>query len=106
MMSARQFALDFAPAWIDVALDRRFGGVIERFDGRGRPVFDEPKTTLVQARTIFSLAQLYLVTGNENLLIAARDVYAFMAAHLRLPHGGYRYSIEPAGDAGTDQKAS
>lgn len=106
MMSARKFALDFVPAWIDMAQDRQFGGVVERLDGNGHPVHGEPKTTLVQARTLFSLAHLYLVTGNEALLVAARDVHAFMAAHLRLPHGGYRYSVEPNGDPGTDPKGA
>ena len=106
MMSARKFALDFVPAWIDMAQDRQFGGVVERLDGNGHPVHGEPKTTLVQARTLFSLAHLYLVTGNEALLVAARDIHAFMAAHLRLPHGGYRYSVGPNGDPGTDPKGA
>lgn len=106
MMTARDFAHDFVPAWIDLAQDRHFGGVVERLDRDGHPVQGEPKTTLVQARTIFSLAQLYLVTGNQALLVAARDVHAFMTTYLRLPHGGYRYSVEPNGEPGTDQKGA
>lgn len=105
MMTARRFALDFVPAWIGLAQDRQSGGVVERLDANGRPVQGEPRTTLVQARTIFALAQLYLVTGNPALLDAARDIHAFMTAHLRLPSGGYRYSVEPNGEIGSDPKS-
>ncbi|RCS25333.1 hypothetical protein DUT91_00490 [Phyllobacterium salinisoli] len=102
MTSATAFAMDFVPRWIAFATDQQAGGLVERLDGEGRPVFGEPKTTLVHARTVFSLAHLCLETGNSALLGPARRIHAFMDAHLRHPEGGYRYAIDPDGSLRED----
>ncbi|PRD44896.1 hypothetical protein C5748_05855 [Phyllobacterium phragmitis] len=97
MTSATAFATDIVPRWIAMAADHKRGGLVERLDGEGRPVFGEPKTTLVHARTVFSLAHLCLATGNSTLLDSARKIHAFMDTHLRHPEGGYRYAVDPDG---------
>jgi len=106
MMTAGQFANDFVPKWIEVVRDHELGGVVERLDDAGQPVHGEAKTTLVHARTVFSLAHLHLLTGNEALLAAAGDVYRCMAEQLRLPNGGYRYSVQAAGNVGDEAGGS
>lgn len=95
-VGAARFACDLVPRWYSVARDVQ-GGVVERLDGAGRPVRGEPKTALVQARTVFSLAHMHLATGDGRLLAAAREVYVFLDAHLRDGDGGYRFAVAADG---------
>ncbi|UIJ73695.1 AGE family epimerase/isomerase [Aurantimonas sp. HBX-1] len=91
-VSADTFARGFMPRWYEAARDPA-GGVYERLGLDGLPVdAAEPKTTLVQARTVFTLAHLALATGDRRLLDAAREVYGFLDAALRDEEGGYRLS--------------
>lgn len=99
MLTASKFATDFVPAWIDLARDREYGGVVQRLDFDGHAVVGEMKSTLAHARTVFSLSHLYLHTGDASLLRAARDINDFMMAHLRSSEGGYRYAVECDGRA-------
>lgn len=87
----------FVRRWLELALDEAHGGVFDRLDMDGQPVADDPKTTLVQARIVFTLAHLHLATGDPRLLDAARDVYRFLDSRLRDEDGGYRYSVAPDG---------
>jgi mannose-6-phosphate isomerase len=91
------FASDFVPRWLKVACDPVCGGIVERLDADGQPVSGEPKTTLVQARTVFALVHLYLVTRDPVLLEAARQVHGFLDAHLLDPDGGYRVAVHADG---------
>ncbi|HEV7436896.1 MAG TPA: AGE family epimerase/isomerase [Pseudorhizobium sp.] len=102
MSSAKAFATIFVPEWIEVARDRDFGGVVQRLDEGGGPVKGEKKTTLASARTVFSLAHLYLYTANPALLTAAKDINLFMTTYLRLPGGGYRCAVECDGRPSAD----
>ncbi len=102
MLTATKFATEFVPAWIDRARDRDHGGVVQRLDQHGSAVEGEKKSTLAQARTVFSLAHLYLHTGDASLLAAARDVSGFMTTYLRSSQGGYRFAVEYDGRASTD----
>jgi mannose-6-phosphate isomerase len=97
-LDAGSFAAHFVPRWLELARDEAHGGVFDRLDMEGRPVAGDPKTTLVQARIVFTLAHLHLhlATGDTRLLDAARDVYGFIDQHLRDEDGGYRFSV--AGD--------
>ncbi|MDN5785749.1 AGE family epimerase/isomerase [Pseudorhodobacter sp.] len=94
MNSARHFACRFMPAWVDRALPHGSdpAPVIESI---GAP--DAPATTLTQARIIFTLAHLHLVTATPGLLEAARRIYRHMIAQLRDKDGGFRLSVAPDG---------
>ncbi|WP_157014261.1 AGE family epimerase/isomerase [Mesorhizobium xinjiangense] len=91
-LAASRFATQFVPRWYDHMRDPLGGGVFERMDAAGRAVKGDTKTSLVQARTVFTLAHLYNETGNSRLLDAARDVHAFLDDRLRDADGGYRFA--------------
>ncbi len=90
---ARRFARETVPLWLERALDAGDGpaAVAESFDETGR------RTTLVQCRTVFTLAHLGRATGNQRLLEAALRVQGFVAAYLKDPDGGHRHSVAPDG---------
>ncbi|MCO6392586.1 hypothetical protein GTW25_16290 [Aliihoeflea aestuarii] len=91
-MNASTFALDFVPRWLE-AVRAPSGGLFERLDLQGRPVAaDEPRTSLVHARTAFALAHLSMATGDARLLDGARHAYVFLDGSLRDENGGYRLS--------------
>lgn len=91
------FATHFAPQWYIRARDPR-GGVFEKLGIDGLPVeADGPKTTLTQARIVFALAHLYLVSGERRLLDAAIEVHRFLDEHLRDEDGGYRLAVAADG---------
>ena len=89
---AKWFVSDLLPRWLRVAM-RPDGFVAESLDADGRPD-DAPPTVLTQARTVFALAHLHLVTGDPTFLTAARRIHAAMDATLRDPDGGYRVSAD------------
>lgn len=92
-LAASRFAARFIPAWLDIALPPGDGPapVVEALGDDG------PRTTLAQCRTAFMLAHLHLVTGRQDLLVAAVRICDFAMAHLRDPDGGFRYAVAPDG---------
>jgi mannose-6-phosphate isomerase len=92
--AANSFASQFIPAWLDVALPHGEGpsAVCESIGAS-----DAAPTTLTQARTVFTLAHLHLVTGTPGLLKAADRIYRHMVAQLRDADGGFRFSVGPEG---------
>lgn len=92
--AAARFADTFLPAWLDIALPAGTGPapVVEELPDRGGP-----STTLAQARTAFMLAQLGRLTGQDNLIAAAKRVAGFLTASLRDPDGGSRFAVNPDG---------
>lgn len=97
MSGAGGFAALLVPGWWALARDAARGGVFERLDLGGKAAPEEPKTTLCQARVVFTLAHLHLATGEPRLLDKAQEVYGFFDAHLRDARGGYRLSAEADG---------
>lgn len=93
--AATDFAQCLMPDWLKVALPP--GGdpapVVEALGDDDTP----QRTTLVQCRTVFSLAHLYLVTGRPEFLEAARRIQAFVMRHLRDEDGGFRFAVATDG---------
>jgi mannose-6-phosphate isomerase len=92
--NSRWFVADFLPRWLDQAMTEQ-GVVIEAMTVHGRPDVRAP-TTLTQARLVFALAHLNLLTQDRRFLEAARAIHGFMETALRDPAGGYRLSTESA----------
>lgn len=95
------------PKWIKAVTDAEFGGVMDRLGADGQPHAGDPKTTLVQARILFTMAHLECaghgsVMGRET----AKTAYAFLMGPLRHPDGGWRMAVArdgmPTGDPAHD----
>jgi len=92
MRNAQWFVADYLPRWLTRAMiNQKF--VIEALNIDGQPDALAP-TTLTQARVVFALAHLHLVTRDQRFLDVARDIHAFMDGALRDPDGGYWQSTE------------
>lgn len=94
MNSAHHFASHLMPSWLRLALPQG-DGPAPFLECIGTP--DAPATTLTQARIVFTLAHLHLVTGTPGLLDAARRVYRHMIEQLRDEDGGFRLSVVSKG---------
>lgn len=92
--AANRFAMEFMPAWLEIALPHGTGPapVLESLDAPNAPA-----STLTQARIVFALAHLHLVTGAPGLLAAAQRIYRHMAAQLRDADGGFRLNVSAEG---------
>ena len=95
------------PGWIDRVTDTEFGGIRDRLDRAGQPFADDPKTTLVQARILFTMAHLELAGhGGPAVRDAAKAAHAFLMGPLRHPDGGWRRAVArdgaPTGDRADD----
>lgn len=77
------------PGWINAVIDTEYGGIRDRLGPNGRPIATDPKTTLVQARILFTMAHLELAGhGSPAIRGAADTAYAFLMGPLRHPEGG------------------
>lgn len=90
------------PFWIATARDDRHGGFFDRLSSAGEPYEDDPKTTLVQARMLFTCAHARLNGGGEDCVAGAETALAFLTEHLRDPSDGgfYRAVGRDGGPAG------
>lgn len=77
------------PWWLVQARDSVRGGFFDGLTEDGEPITDRPKTTLVQARLLFTLSHLYRQRGESQLLKGARHAYRFLMGPLSTGDGGY-----------------
>jgi mannose/cellobiose epimerase-like protein (N-acyl-D-glucosamine 2-epimerase family) len=83
------------PDWLARVADPR-GGVYDLLDAAGTPSIDGPKTVLAQARTLFTLAHLALLSG-EPALVRAADRQASALPPFRKAPGLYQRALAPDG---------
>lgn len=86
---ARRFRNDWLPDWLARVQDPQGGGVFDALDAQGRPDPQADKTLLAQARVLFTLAHLALLTRQNDALIAAAARQIEMLARYRKPNGLY-----------------
>lgn len=90
------------PWWLVQARDSVRGGFFDALTEDGVPIIDRPKTTLVQARLLFTLSHLYRQKGESQLLKGAREAYRFLTGPLGADDGGYVRAVgrdgRPTGD--------
>src|SRR5690606_3015365 len=63
------------PWWLEQARDSVHGGFFDALTEDGVPLNDDPKTTLAQARLLFTLSHLYLQKRDDRLLDGARAAH-------------------------------
>ncbi|MBW8444340.1 MAG: AGE family epimerase/isomerase [Arenimonas sp.] len=86
------------PWWLDRARDTIHGGFFDRLTEDGVVEADDPKSTLVQARLLFTLSHLHLHKPDDRLLEGARAAYRFLTEHQRDPQdGGYVRTVDRSG---------
>lgn len=86
------------PWWLEQARDTLHGGFFDRLTEDGVVQVDDPKSTLVQARLLFTLSHLYLRKPDDRLLDGARAAHRFLTEHLRDPRdGGYVRAVDRTG---------
>jgi mannose-6-phosphate isomerase len=91
---------DALPFWTARALDERYGGFFDRLSQTGEPYVDDPKTTLVQARMLFTCAHARLAGGGAECEAGAEAALAFLTAHLfDREAGGFFRAVGRSGDA-------
>ena len=81
------------PFWAQHGVDRDCGGFHERLDADRRPVVQDGKRTMVQARQVYVFAQAALSGRLAEAADLARAGYDFLLAHCRHPGGGWRYRV-------------
>lgn len=87
------------PFWITTARDRQHGGFFDRLSAEGRPYADDQKTTLTQARMLFSCAHARLHGGGVECREGAEAALTFLADHLRDgADGGFHRAVGRDGD--------
>lgn len=87
------------PFWVERARDRQNGGFFDRLSASGEPYAEDPKTTLVQARMMFTCAHARLNGGGSECVDGAEAALAFLADHLRDPaDGGFYRGVGRDGD--------
>ena len=88
------------PGWLARARDRRHGGIFDRLGPDGDAQADAPKSTLVHARTLFTLSHLMLLGADDPAYReGAEAALSFLDQHLRTPEGGYFSAVARDGDA-------
>ncbi|MEF2549955.1 AGE family epimerase/isomerase [Aurantimonas sp. A2-1-M11] len=87
------------PFWIGRAQDPQHGGFVDRLSAGGEPYVEDPKTTLVQARMLFTCAHARLNGGGSECVDGAETALAFLTDHLRDPvDGGFFRAVGRDGD--------
>jgi mannose-6-phosphate isomerase len=83
--AAGRFAPEFMPRWLEIAMPEGRGPapVLESLDDDRHEI-----STWAQARTVFTLAHLGLLTGRADFIAQAIRIKEFMTAHLLRPDGG------------------
>lgn len=85
-----QFWAETLPNWIKVVVDVEEGGVFDRIVDGGRAEPRDPKSTLVHARTLFTLAHLEVAGhGNCAMRATAALTRAYLMKSLTHPDGGW-----------------
>ena len=86
------------PWWLEQAHDPIHGGFFDRLSEDGIAQVDDPKSTLAQARVLFTLSHLCLHKPDDRLLDGARAAHIFLTKHLRdRLDGGYVRAVDRTG---------
>jgi mannose/cellobiose epimerase-like protein (N-acyl-D-glucosamine 2-epimerase family) len=94
----RHLLEELLPYWAERGVDRQHGGFHNRLDGQGRPLPDDFKRLLVQARQIYAFSQgARLGAGRGALEIAARGVAFLEDAFRDRAHGGWFHTAAADG---------
>lgn len=91
------FLFDALPRWLAVAQDDS-GAVAERLEAPGNPSVSPERTTLTQARLVFTFAHLHLATGAPWMRNAAIAIHGYLDGALRDEDGGYRVAALASGE--------
>lgn len=86
---------EFLPAWLARVHDEQ-GGVFDTLAADGTPILVAEKTVLAQARILFTLSHLALLSGNPALVAAAGHQAAFLPRFRKAP-GLYRRALRRDG---------
>jgi mannose/cellobiose epimerase-like protein (N-acyl-D-glucosamine 2-epimerase family) len=84
------------PFWRERILDPA-GGFFEALDGNGRPVLDNRRTTLTQARLTYVFSHAYMLGGDPSFRAAAQHGVAFLMRAARAPDGGWFHAVSVDG---------
>ncbi|MGR3497695.1 MAG: AGE family epimerase/isomerase [Limimaricola soesokkakensis] len=90
------FLFDALPGWLELAQDDS-GAVAERLEAPGKPLASPERTTLTQARLVFTFAHLHLATGSPWMREAAIAIHRYLDTALRDEDGGYRVAALASG---------
>lgn len=92
---ATWFWTEFLPGWLARVHDDQ-GGVFDTLAADGTPMLAAEKTVLAQARILFTLSHLALLSGNPALVAAAEHQAAFLPRFRKAP-GLYRRALRRDG---------
>ena len=85
-------------AWYPRAVDREHGGFLSRFDADWRPVGDQRKMIVTQARHTWTTAQAAMWTGDAAYAELTRHGVAFLRDVMwDAEHGGFFWLVERGG---------
>ena len=90
---------EFLASWRALVSDMEGGGVFDALDAHGRADPLAEKTVLAQARTLFALSHLALLSGGDPALTAAAARQSEMLRRFRKPSGLYRRAVAGNGTA-------
>src|SRR3954454_19359220 len=94
----RPWLLDhLCPFWRERVTDPA-GGFFETLDANGRPVHDQRRTTLVQARLTYVFSHAYMLGGDPAFREAAQHGVAFLMRASRAPDGGWFHAVSVDGN--------
>ena len=86
------------PFWMDVAGDRRLGGVVGLIDEDGTPHPDAPKGVILHARALWTFSAAYRALGDDAYRREADRLAAHFGAHFVDPtFGGVFWMIDASG---------
>src|SRR3954470_20552060 len=85
------------PFWRERITDPA-GGFFETLDANGRPVHDQRRTTLVQARLTYVFSHAYILGGDPAFREAAQHGLAFLMRAARAPDGGWFHAVSVDGN--------
>ena len=88
---ANWFWADYLPVWLDCVQDPK-GGVFDLLNAVGHPSEDTSKTVLAQARTLFTLSHLALLSSHPELTEAAGRQATYLLRFRKRP-GLYRRAL-------------
>lgn len=97
----RRFIGETLPRWREIA-QAGGGAVDEKLSAPGTPSGTAERTTLTQARIVYTFAHLYMATEERWMLDLAREVHGYLDIALRDADGGYRAAALADGRASPD----
>lgn len=93
-----RFWAETLPDWIEIVVDVECGGLFDRIVAGDRAERTDPKTTLVHARTLFTLAHIEMAGhGNIATRAAATSARTFLMDSLGHPDGGWCKAVSRTG---------